>query len=161
MRSIGSWLRKSPFVRIALGFILAALFLAAFGWFLTGPYRESAQPFDASIRYAMRQIQSPMWTTVFLAVTKLGSTIYLAIVGVAVGLVLIFSRLFRPLFFLIIAMLGQAALHHSFKWLYARPRPANLILYRAPESSGFPSGHTIAGLDVPTLLRLVQELDGR
>src|SRR5687767_12052302 len=134
MRSIRSWLRESPCVRIAIGFILAARYLAALGWVVTGPYREWAAPFVTSISYTMRQIQSPMWTTLFLAVTKLGSTIYLAIVGAVVGLVLIFSRLFRPLFFFIIAMLGQAALHHSFKWLFARPRPSNLILYRSPES---------------------------
>jgi undecaprenyl-diphosphatase len=79
-------------------------------------------------------------------VTKLGSTLYLLIIGTAAGLLLIFYRLFRSLFFFIIAMAGQAALHHSFKWLFARPRPSNLINYRAPESSGFPSGHAIAAL---------------
>lgn len=137
---------ENPPLRVIAGFALAALALLVFGWFVTGPYREYAAPFDSSIRYTMRQIQSPMWTTLFLAVTKLGSMIYLWIVGVAVGLVLIFSRMFRPLFFLIVAMCGQAVLHHGFKWLFARPRPSNLISYRAVESSSFPSGHAISAM---------------
>jgi len=146
MRSVGHWFRESSVIRIIAGLALAALVLGAFGWLVTGPYRNSVVPFDSSIRYAMRQIQSPMWTALFLTVTKLGSTVYLAIIGTAAGLVFIFFRLFRSLFLFIIAMAGQAALHHTFKWLFARPRPSNLINYRAPESTGFPSGHAIAAL---------------
>jgi membrane-associated phospholipid phosphatase len=94
----------------------------------------------------MRQIQSPMWTSVLLTVTKLGSTWGLVIIGSIAGIAFILLRWFRPLVLFIIVMAGQAALHHSFKWLFARPRPPALINYPLAENFSFPSGHAIAAL---------------
>jgi undecaprenyl-diphosphatase len=131
---------------VVLGFALAALVLAAFGWLVTGPYKNFIAGFDSNIRYAMRQIQSPMWTSLLLTVTNLGSTLYLIIVGSVAGIVFLSLRWFRSFFLLVIAMAGQAALHHGSKWLIARPRPSNLISYRTAESFSFPSGHAIAAL---------------
>ncbi len=146
MRSISRWLKKSVFVRVVTGFALAALVLAAGGWLVTGPFKQYPAAFDASIRTAMRQMQSPMWTALFLAVTKLGSTIYLAIIGSVVGIVFILLRWFRPLVILIVVMAGQAAVHHGCKWFFARTRPSSLINYKAVESFSFPSGHAVASL---------------
>lgn len=146
MRSVVQSILGSAVLRVILGFAIAALVLAAFGWLVTGPYRSYVGGFDSNLRYAARQIQSPMWTTVFLTVTKLGSTLYLWIIGGAAGLVFLFLRWFRPLALFIVAMAGQAALHHGFKWIFARPRPPALISYRDVESSSFPSGHAVAAL---------------
>lgn len=132
-------------IRIVGGFLLAAVFLAVSGWLIVGPLKGSAQGFDGSIRSAIRATHSPLWTALFLTVTKLGSTVYLAIIGVAVGLAFIYLRWFRALGLFILAMAGQAALHHGFKALVARPRPAALLNYPAVESFSFPSGHAIAG----------------
>lgn len=144
--SLSRWFKESPFVRVVLGFALAALVLAAFGWLVTGPYKNLVAGFDSNIRYAMRQIQSPMWTSLLLTVTNLGSTLYLIIVGSVAGIAFLALRWFRSFFIFIIAMAGQAALHNGFKWLIARPRPSNLINYRTAESFSFPSGHAIAAL---------------
>lgn len=140
------WFKESPIIRVVAGFALAALVLAAFGWLVTGPYKNLVAGFDSNIRYAMRQIQSPMWTSLLLTVTNLGSTLYLIIVGSVAGIAFLALRWFRSFFLFIIAMAGQAALHHGSKWLIARPRPSNLISYRAAESFSFPSGHAIAAL---------------
>ena len=140
--------RDSSLLRVCAAFALAALILAAIGWFVTGPYKQYPASVDTSIRYFMRQIQSPMWTTLFLAVTKLGSTIYLAVIGSAAGLTFIAYRWFRSLLIFIVAMIGQAALHHGCKFLFARPRPAALINYPAVESYSFPSGHAVASLSL-------------
>jgi undecaprenyl-diphosphatase len=148
MRPIRTCLRESTAIRLFLGFALAALVLWAVGWLVTGPYKYLVAGFDSNIRYTMRQIQSPMWTALFLTVTKLGSTIYLSLIGVALGIVLIVLRRFRSLFFFIVAMVGQAALHHGFKFLFARPRPSALINYRTLESFSFPSGHAVAALSL-------------
>ena len=146
MRSIGNWFRESSIVRVLAGFVLAAGLLAAAGWLVTGTYKSAPLAFDQSIRQAIRQMQSPMWTSLFLTVTKLGSTLYLTIIGCAAGLVFLMLRWFRPVMLLIVAMIGQAVLHHGFKWMIARPRPGALISYRAVESSSFPSGHAISAL---------------
>jgi undecaprenyl-diphosphatase len=146
MHSISRWFRESPVIRIFAGFLLAALVLGAFGWLVTGPYKNFVAGFDSNIRYAMRQIQSPMWTSLLLTVTNLGSTLYLIIVGSVAGIAFLALRWFRSFFIFIIAMAGQAALHHGSKWLIARPRPSNLISYRTAESFSFPSGHAVAAL---------------
>jgi undecaprenyl-diphosphatase len=140
------FLRNSSLLRVILGFLSAAAVLAFMGWLVMGQLKQYPASFDATIRFTMRQIQSPMWTAVFLAVTKLGSTIYLAIIGCAAGLVFLFSRMFRSLLLFIVAMAGQAALDQGTKWLFARPRPSALINYKTVESFSFPSGHAIASL---------------
>jgi undecaprenyl-diphosphatase len=140
------WFRQSVLVRVVGGFVLAALVLAFGGWLATGPFKEYPLSFDTAIRTAVRQMQSPMWAALFLTVTKLGSTIYLAIAGSVAGVIFIFMRWFRPLLLLILVMSGQAALHEGFKWLIERPRPAALINYKAVESYSYPSGHAIASL---------------
>ena len=136
----------SAFVRIAAGFLIAAGLLAAAGWLVTGPLRGYPEAFDKALRGMVRQLQSPMWTSLFLAFTKLGSTLYLTIVGCVAGFVFILLRWFRPLIQLIVAMVGQAALHHGFKWIFARPRPPTLIAYPAAEGFSFPSGHALSAL---------------
>ena len=144
--SLSRWFKESPIVRVVLGFAFAALVLAAFGWLVTGPYKNLVAGFDSNIRYAMRQIQSPMWTSLLLTLTNLGSTLYLIVVGSVAGIAFLALRWFRSFVLFIIAMAGQAALHHGAKWLIARPRPSNLISYRTAESFSFPSGHAIAAL---------------
>jgi len=89
-------------------------------------------------------MQSPMWSSLFLTVTKLGSGISLTVIGCSAGIVFIALRWFRPVLLLILAMAGQAALHHGFKWLIARPRPPALINYKAIETFSFPSGHALS-----------------
>ena len=94
----------------------------------------------------MRQIQSPMWTSLLLTLTKLGSTLYLLIVGCVAGVVFLLLRWFKPFVLLTIVMAGQAVLHHGFKWLFARPRPPALLNYGPVETSSFPSGHAIGAV---------------
>jgi hypothetical protein len=127
---------ENSFIRITGGFVLSAIVLAGLAWLVTGPYKEYSLAFDSSLRYAIRQMQSPMWTTLFLVITKLGSTVYLFVVGSIAGIVFIALRWFRPLLILIVVMAGQAALHHGFKWVIARPRPSAMISYRVVTRSG-------------------------
>jgi undecaprenyl-diphosphatase len=138
------WMLKSVFVRVLVGFGVAALVLWGVGLLVTGPYKNWVAGFDSNIRYFMRQIQSPMWTALLLTLTKLGSTIYLIIIGSIAGIAFLILRWFRPFILFVITMAGQAALHYGFKWLIARPRPSALINYHDVDGSSFPSGHAIA-----------------
>jgi undecaprenyl-diphosphatase len=141
-----SWFRENAIVRVAAGFAIAGLVLYALGWLVTGPYKSSISGFDSNIRYFMRQIQSPMWTSLLLTVTKLGSTLLLAIIGSIAAIAFIVMRWWRPLMLFIVTMIGQAILHHGAKWLIARQRPPALLSYKDVESSSFPSGHAVAAL---------------
>lgn len=142
--SVWGKIGKNPIFRLVVGFLLAAIVLFAFGWIVTGPYKSWVAGFDSNIRYFMRQIQSPMWSAVFLTFTKLGSTLYLAILGSIAGITFLYLRWFKPFALLNVLMLGQAALHYGAKLNISRPRPAALIRYSALDGSSFPSGHAIA-----------------
>ena len=86
LASASQLIRTSAIVRIALGFLIAAGLLLLIGWLVTGPARPYAASFDGSIRSSIRQMQSPLWTSLFLPLTKFGSTIYLIIAGSTVGI---------------------------------------------------------------------------
>jgi undecaprenyl-diphosphatase len=145
MRAVFDRICNSTALRITGGFALAALSLALLGWLVTGPYRSFPAELDVPIRSYVRQLQSPMLTSLFLAVTKLGSTLYLGIIGSVAGLAFIVLRWFRPLVLFLIAIAGQSVLHNGFKFLIARPRPSPLINVSIGESLSFPSGHALSG----------------
>lgn len=143
---LNSYIRTSPIIRIALGFLLAGSVLLLIGWLVTGPARPYAATFDGSIRSSIRQMQSPLWTSLFLPLTKFGSTIYLIIAGSIVGIAFIYHRWFWALWLFIVAMAGQAMLHNGAKFLIARPRPSAMLNYQPIESFSFPSGHALSSL---------------
>lgn len=146
MGSAVDQIRRSATFRIIAGFTVAAGALALIGWLVTGPFRSAVTEVDASIRWYARQLQSPLLTSLFLAVTKLGSTLYLSVIGSVVGLAFIGLRWFRPLVLFIITMAGQAVLHYGAKFLFARPRPPALLNYPIGESFSFPSGHALSSM---------------
>ena len=146
MNKFTEWIGHSRTFRIVAGFVVACGLLAAIGWLVTGHYRLFVQPFDSAVRGGMREFQSPLWTSLFLTITKFGSTIYLIVIGCIAGLAFVVLRWFRPLLLFVLTMAGQAALHHGFKYLFARPRPPSLIQYANIESFSFPSGHAISSL---------------
>lgn len=148
MRRLKTFLSTSPAARILLGFILAAAALAFLGWLVIGPDRSYAASFDGAIRSSIRQMHSPLWSSLFRTTTKLGSTIYLAVIGSVAGLLLIGYRFYRALGLFLVAMAGQAILHNGAKFLFARPRPAAMLNYPAIESFSFPSGHALSSFCV-------------
>ncbi|MDI1242848.1 MAG: phosphatase PAP2 family protein [bacterium] len=148
MHRLKTFLRRSPAVRILLGFILAAAALALLDWLVMGPGRSLTASFDGSIRSSIRQMHSPLWSSLFLNTTKLGSTIYLAVIGSVAGLLLIGYRFYRIFGLFVVAMVGQSILHNGAKFLVARPRPAAMLNYPAIESFSFPSGHALSSLCV-------------
>lgn len=146
MRTFSTFLRTSTIVRIIAGFAIAAGLLLLLGWLVTGPGRAYAAAFDSSIRSSIRQMHSPLWTSLFLTVTKLGSTLYLAIIGSVAGIAFLYLRWFRPLWLLIVTMAWQSILHNGAKLLIARPRPSAMLSYPAVEGYSFPSGHALSAL---------------
>ena len=144
--SASRFIRTSRIIRIALGFLLAGSVLLLIGWLVTGPARPFAQSFDGSIRSSIRQMHSPLWTSLFLTFTKFGSTVFLTIAGSMAGIAFIYLRWYRPLWLFIVAMSGQAILHNGAKLLIARTRPSAMISYQPIESFSFPSGHALSSL---------------
>lgn len=143
---VSDFVKRSAVIRVILGFALAAGVLLLVGWLVTGPGRSYAGAIDAPIRSSIRQMQSPLWTSLFLTVTKLGSTLYLAVIGSVIGVAFLYLRMFWPFVIFVITMAGQAILHNGAKLLIARPRPSAMLSYPAIESFSFPSGHALSAL---------------
>jgi hypothetical protein len=87
-----------------------------------GQFREYPLSFDTGVRTAMRQMQSPMWASLFLTVHKPRFDNLSVDHRDRCGIIFVFMRWFRPLLLLMLVMSGQGALDHGFKWLIARPR---------------------------------------
>ena len=146
VRNLGNFIKTSAVIRIAVGFVLTAGVLLLAGWLVTGPGRSYTAAFDGPIRSSIRQMQSPLWTSLFLTVTKLGSTVYLTVIGSVIGIAFLYLRMFRPFVLFVIAMAGQAILHNGAKFLIARPRPSAMLSYPPIETFSFPSGHALSAL---------------
>ena len=137
---VSDFVKRSAVIRVILGFALAAGVLLLVGWLVTGPGRSYAGAIDAPIRSSIRQMQSPLWTSLFLTVTKLGSTLYLAVIGSVIGVAFLYLRMFRPFVIFVITMAGQAILHNGAKLVIPRSKasafragtPSRLSVFMLP-----------------------------
>lgn len=137
-----------PAVRLAAGFAAAALSLSVIGWLASGGNAALTAGFDESFRQAMRSIGTEPLTAAFRAITRLGSTLYLSIVGSAAVVVFAFLGWRRAIWLFLIAMAGQIVLHHGFKAIFQRIRPEPFFDYDIGDSYSFPSGHALASMAV-------------
>ena len=144
--------KKSPARRIALGFAIAAVFLFLAG---TLSHYDIFSAFDLTIRNNVIPLQSQWLTDLMVFVTRLGSTTGLFILGSVVVLGLIVFRQWKIAELFLLAMIGQAILHHGFKMIFSIARPESLIPYAIDDSASFPSGHAVAATAFYGFLALV------
>ena len=85
-------------------------------------------------------------STAFLkAVTQLGSTIVVVIVGVIVGLgISLRTRRVAPALFMLIVLAGNSAIVNLIKVVVGRARPTISVLTGFTTGQSFPSGHSAA-----------------
>ena len=144
--------KKSPAQRIAFGFVVAAVFLFVAG---TLSHYGIFSAFDLTIRNNVITLQAGWLTDLMVFVTSLGSTTGLSILGSVVVLGLILLRQWKVAELFLLAMIGQAILHHGFKAIFSIARPEPLIRYSIDDSASFPSGHAVAATAFYGFLALV------
>jgi len=152
VRSTRKLMRRSFAVRAGIGFLVAALVLAAVGSLASSGILNRL---DNAARAAANGVGTPAATTFFRAMTKLGSTLVLTIVGAAAILLFAVFRQWRAVWLFCLGMAGQIILHHGFKWIFGRNRPESLFGYVVDDSPSFPSGHALASMAVYGLLALL------
>jgi undecaprenyl-diphosphatase len=139
-------------LRLACGFAAAAICLAVMG--LAAKYGVF-ETVDGSIRNQVISLESPPLTAAMLAVTRLGSTVYLWIIGAAVVIAFAAIRKWRLVGMILLAMIGQAVLHLGFKAIFDIERPPALLDYVVGDTPSFPSGHAIASTSFYGLLAVL------
>jgi undecaprenyl-diphosphatase len=131
-----SLLERAP---LALVIALFAGFL--FAWLAESVLEQRTARFDAAVRNAVHNVDSPQLTRLMFAVTFMGSG------GLIVAALLAFAlfRHFRwrgAAIWLLITLAGAAVLDLSLKWAFHRPRPTPFY-GPLPSTYSFPSGHSL------------------
>jgi undecaprenyl-diphosphatase len=143
-----------------LGASLAAGFLATFilgtglAWLLDGVLEGNGlSSVDKPINQFLAAHRTVWWTTVFTALTLLGSVAVLAPLTAALAvLIALRSHSWRPIWVTVVALGGVQLLVFALKQLVGRPRPAaGLAAIRATGFS-FPSGHSTSSFVALTVL---------
>ena len=145
MKSISELYHRSFAIRILVGFLAAAALLTILGLFTTNSHLFIPH-FDDVIGTRVRSYASPRLTSIFLFVTRLGSTVGLTTIGVVVIGVFLYMRRLKYIGLLLLVMLGQGILQLSFKAIFERPRPQAMFDYVIGDTPSFPSGHALASI---------------
>lgn len=136
--------RDSTVLRLFAGFALSALALAFLGWLARS---DDFRPLDRSALELANGLRSPLIGSALRAITHLGSTLVLFGLGSVVVVIFLSLRWWRAVVLMLLAMAGQAILHHGFKAIVARSRPERFYDYFIQDGSfSFPSGHAIASM---------------
>lgn len=136
-------------VRLALGSVLffgmtaAILALWFFAWFADEVAEGGTKYFDDAVRGFFQTLASPALTSVMYAASFLGSTLFLAICGIAVFGVIYYLKRRRPAIIFAITTIGAGILIVILKSLFRRARPEPFFDAILPASFSFPSGHAL------------------
>lgn len=108
---------------------------------------EEMARFDTALAQALGQNVSSSTVALFGAITHLGDTLTLTVLGLCVAAVLLTRGQRQLAVFWAVALLGNASVNTLLKNLYERARPSlefvrALPLYPMAEGWSFPSGHS-------------------
>lgn len=133
--------RATPLLLASLAASVLALVL--FSWLAEEVFTGELQAFDVHVRMAIHQHASPLLTRTMSIISWLGSASVLtpAVLIIAVGFLWVGWR--RAAGWMVISMLGAAALEITLKAAFHRARPA-AFFGTLPPSFSFPSGHSLS-----------------
>jgi len=136
-----SWRRdlRPRVFAIVFSFVLLLLVLLMFGILMSPPLAH----LDARLSALVRELRTPVLTTVAIWVTHIADTITLTILtlGTSAGLWL-WNRRAEAAFVLLTVSLGSL-LGSVVQLLVQRGRPAQVALIALPRTFSFPSGHAL------------------
>ncbi len=127
---------------LVVGFTLALLALAIFGWLAGNVYSEEATILDDSLGAYLHDLSSPALDNAMWFASLVGSLTVIGPLFVAVTSWLLWLHRRREALFLTVALLGGVALNQTMKAFFHRPRPVLPWAEVIPEYS-FPSGHSM------------------
>ena len=117
--------------------------------------REPLTVLDLRVANLLHAHSTPPLTTAAKVVTLLGAPVWLALIGIVVGVVLYRSRRRLLLLGWIAALLGGGILDFSLKHVFHRPRPYFSDPILSAQGWSFPSGHALGSLITYGMLNFV------
>jgi membrane protein DedA with SNARE-associated domain/membrane-associated phospholipid phosphatase len=134
-------------LHLTIGFLVSVLGLWIFSAITEDVVSgDSLTEFDVSLHDWMRAHALPIGYRVFVAISRFGSGVAMAAIGVAVGLILVRHGRWIVLGGWVAAFAGGGLLDHLLKTIIQRPRPPEAMRFLFHESWSFPSGHSMGAL---------------
>lgn len=132
---------------VALGLVASIISLALFGSLASYIHADQnvVVQFDRGLTGTLYTWATPQSTSFMVTVSLLGNE-FLYVLGVGVGLLLLFRREWLFAAAWIITMLGGQVLMNLLKNYYLRPRPVFDHPLASEKSFAFPSGHAMMSL---------------
>ena len=110
------------------------------------PENDAMAALDRAVPALLRDRVTPRGTEVFVAISAAGESLTLAVIGIAVGGVLLARRRRTLLIGWVVALAGAGYLDWGLKLTFRRPRPDGAWQRLYGRSWSFPSGHTMGSL---------------
>ena len=123
--------------------IIAALAALIFVWLAVAVVSGWTVAFDSSVRQAIHSFATPALTRVMLAFTFVGTTGFIAIVGVLVVWWLIKTSRSRDAIWLIAQQISAYLVLQILQFAFHRLRPDPFFGLAEPNSYSLPSGHAM------------------
>lgn len=130
------WLK----IGAAIALSAAVAFLALSEWII----EDEAQRLDVAALRWLAAHRTPALTQFFLAITALGSWLFVSTLTLILCVAGLFVGAKRAAGTLLIAVLGIPLLIVLLKPIYGRPRPDAVAHLDVVDSASFPSGHALA-----------------
>ncbi|MBD0301702.1 MAG: phosphatase PAP2 family protein [Tolypothrix sp. T3-bin4] len=113
---------------------------------------EGGFPWDVPILLAIHERSQPQLDTFAAVFTKLGVFWGVFPVATAIGLMLLRQRRWRSLAFLVVTLLGSAAINRTAKAVFHRVRPHLWETLSPKLDFAFPSGHAMSSMSLVATL---------
>jgi membrane-associated phospholipid phosphatase len=101
---------------------------------------------------AVHDTASPFLDRLAMRLTPLGVFWGVFPASVAIGLWLLYRRNWRSLLYLVVTLLGSAAINHGAKLLFHRERPHLWEVFSPELDYAFPSGHAMSSMTLAAVL---------
>lgn len=148
IRGSGSQLLRGLHFSRWLILLLLLLPITASIWFIT--VTTDPLPIDVWWYNSVSVTPGSALFTLAHALHVIGSTLAMAIIGVALTIFLLTVRRWRAAVSVALTLLGVLVIVAGLKLLVARPRPGGMLVVQGETS--FPSGHTLGGAALMTIL---------
>ncbi len=128
---------------LLFSFLLSAAALVLLAWLADEVLDGETRHFDLYVRLWAHQWTSHRLTVGMTMLSQIGSALFLGIATILLALRFVMMRWRRAAKWLVLAMVGAAALDLTLKLAFHRTRPDGFF-GPAPHSYSFPSGHALA-----------------
>ncbi len=115
-------------------------------------HRRTLVEFDAALAQTLYDNVTPVEVKIFQIVTQLGGRLATFVIGIGVGLILIFYRRHLLLLTWAVAILGNSLLNAVLKALFQRKRPEFPNPFLVESNWSFPSGHAMGAVVIYGML---------